>query len=132
MIFHSDINKDHKLYPAFEILVSKVSTFCRKVCDDGEEIPLVSSYHPEGYRDNLVSVGTKNLNTGKEYKYFSAWIDEKDNNIGLNASDGMLWDYIDDSYQTPLIKGWDNLLDNFEYDVEYGGQYTIYSLAEEG
>ena len=131
MIFHKHIKTDHELYPAFDILVSKVSTFCHKVCDAGEEVPLVSSYHPEGCRDNLVSIGTKNLNTGKEYKYFSAWIDEKENNIGLNASDGMLWDYIDDSYQTPLIKGWDNLLDNFEYDVEYGGQYTIYSLADE-
>ena len=131
MIFHSDINKNHELYPAFEILVSKVSTFCRKVCDAGEEIPLVSSHQQEGYRDNLVRIGTKNLNTGKEYKYFSAWIDEKENNIGLNASEGTLWDFIDDSDQKPPISGWNDVLNNFEYEKEYNGQYTIYSLADE-
>lgn len=126
-----EVNKDHELYPTFEVLVSKVSTFCRKVCDADKEVPLISSYHPEGYRDNLVSIGTKNLDTGKEYKYFSAWIDEDKNNIGLNAGEGMLWDWIDDSDQKPPISGWNDVLNNFDYTVEYNGQYTIFSLAEE-
>ena len=43
----------------------------------------------------------------------------------------MLWDWIDDSDQKPPISGWNDVLNNFDYTVEYNGQYTIFSLAEE-
>ena len=137
-----NINTNHQLAPVFKAVLNSLEDFTRwEIKEDNElnkllekplsdALPEIEANRDPGLRRNLLHINKRE--PGKEsINLFSVWLDTEEENIGLSVN-GMLWDWLDDSYQTgPYASEWNELLDKFEYDPHGEGDYRIYSLAEE-